>query len=87
MTGTEALDFIINSICDFQRQMSGAMPKRMIINWELAWDLVKLRRDEIGQLAEETIKHGPKALETHGLFGVALRIDYTKEDYEVAFTG
>ena len=61
MTGREAFDTVIEGLKEHARKGTGATPTKITLGWELAIDLCKLTRDQVGDLAQETFIHGEKA--------------------------
>jgi hypothetical protein len=74
MNGKEALQKVIEGIKSHVSQEHTA-PEKIVLGWELAIDLCKLTRDEVGDLAAKTFTDGEKAFEESGLFGIPVEVD------------
>ena len=86
MNGAEALNKIIEAIKGFQRQNPKQKPTCIWISWDFAYDVAKLGRSELGDLASRIWKEGVGALEKEGFFGFKVVIDWDNESSEVKIT-
>jgi hypothetical protein len=83
MNGTEALNQIVEAIKTFHRQESSKKPTCILMPWNFAYDVAKLGRSELGELADKIWKNGIGVLESEGLFGFKVKIDWDNEGSEV----
>jgi hypothetical protein len=83
MNGTEALNKIVDALKDFQRQNPTQKPACIKMSWDFAYDVAKLGRSELGDLASKIWKEGVGALEKEGFFGFRVVIDWENENSEV----
>lgn len=74
MTCREALDKVLEAI-KLHVSQHGESPKQLELGWEIAIDLCKCNRSEVGELAQETFLKGERALEERGIFGIPVVID------------
>jgi hypothetical protein len=75
VTGDEAMEGIIEALKAFHRKNPSRKPTRLQMPWGLAFDLAKLGRIELGDLADQIITDGIAALETQGFKGLRVSID------------
>lgn len=54
-------------------------PTVVWIDLDVAYDLMKLGRNDLGELAELFAKHGLQALDNRNIWGVRIRVDQTIE--------
>lgn len=85
MTGIEASTFIIDEQTSYIKRHHNR-PKSVTLSWELAMDLTKLTRDQVGELAEQMWMKGESALLETGLFGLSVTIDYMMDGHQARFT-
>ncbi|EEF57179.1 hypothetical protein [Pedosphaera parvula] len=72
MTGLEARDYVLDQISERDPKGDSASIK---LSRHLATDLLKLRREDVGEISQEMFTHGIDALKQHRLFGYKVDID------------
>ncbi|MEI7729849.1 MAG: hypothetical protein WCO56_09775 [Verrucomicrobiota bacterium] len=86
MTGIEALDGIVDSLKDQHRRQPDTRPTVLRLPWGLAYDLAKLGRAELGDLADKLLSEGASILERQGFRGFKVTIDWKNQYGDVMAT-
>jgi hypothetical protein len=86
MTGDEALEGIIEALKLHHRKNPNGKPIRLQMPWGLAFDLAKLGRGELGDLADKILTDGVAALEIGGFKGFTVAIDRKNQYGDVIAT-
>lgn len=82
MTGIEARDFVLDQISERDPKGDSSTMK---LSRHLATDLLKLRREDVGDFYEAMFVHGIEALTKQQLFGYSVEIDSTADGRTVTF--
>ena len=77
MTGREPLDKVLKVVGAYDRKHR-KHPDHIVLGWEIAIDLCKCGRNEIGKLSDHVLKDGEEAFERHGLYAIPVEIDRSK---------
>jgi hypothetical protein len=83
MSGSDALNQLVEALKTYHRQNPSKKPTCINMPWNFAYDLAKLGRSELGELADRIWKNGIGVLESEGLFGFKVQINREKEGEEV----
>jgi hypothetical protein len=86
MTGDEAMEGIIEALKLHHRKNPNANPSKLQLPWGLAYDLVKLGRVELGELADKIMLEGLAVLERQGFRGFVVTIDWKNQYGDVVAT-
>jgi hypothetical protein len=70
----DAKSRVLNALQDYLRE-GQPQPSVLHLPVDMAWDLCRLGRDEIGPLSEDLIRGGPRVLEEKGLFGLRVVLE------------
>jgi hypothetical protein len=82
MTGLEARDYVLDQISERDPKGDSTTIK---LSCHLALDLLKLGRDDVGDLSQEMFTEGIEAFKKHHLFGYKVDIDPNEEGHVVEF--
>jgi hypothetical protein len=86
MTGIEAFESIVESLKDQRRKTPDTLPTSLRIPWGTAYDLAKLGRAELGDLADKLLTQGITILEREGFKGLRVVIDWKNQYGDILAT-
>ena len=86
MTGIEAFESIVESLKEQRRNSPDILPTALRLPWGMAYDLAKLGRAELGELADRLLTEGVTILEKQGFKGFKVVIDWKNQYGDVLAT-
>ncbi len=86
MTGVEAFESIVEALKNQRRKSPKTPPTLLTMPWGMAYDLIKLGRAELGDLADQLMIEGITVLETKGFRGFKVVLDWKNQYGDVMAT-
>jgi hypothetical protein len=86
MTGMEAFECIIESLKSQRNKQPNTLPTALRLPWGTAYDLAKLGRAELGELADKLLTEGVAVLEQQGFRGLKVVIDWKNQYGDIVAT-